>query len=168
VYLAELALTLKVLDIPGHTAGHIAYYGANLLFCGDTLFACGCGRLFEGTPQQMHSSLQKLAVLPDETQVYCGHEYTLANIHFAMAVEPGNTALFELESEMKRLLAQGIPTLPSTVIRERATNPFLRCNQPEVIQSAGNYVGSSLTDPVSVFAAIRNWKNDFVAPRREQ
>ena len=168
VYLAELALTLKVLDIPGHTAGHIAYYGANLLFCGDTLFACGCGRLFEGTPQQMYSSLQKLAVLPDETKVYCGHEYTLANIHFAMAVEPGNPALFELESEMKRLLAQGIPTLPSTVIRERATNPFLRCNQSEVIQSAGNYVGSSLTDPVSVFAAIRNWKNDFVAPRREQ
>ncbi len=168
VYLAELALTLKVLDIPGHTAGHIAYYGANLLFCGDTLFSCGCGRLFEGTPQQMYSSLQKLAGLPDETQVYCGHEYTLANIHFAMAVEPGNSALSELESAMKGLRERDIPTLPSTVIRERATNPFLRCDQLEVIQSAGCYVGLSLTDPVSVFAAIRNWKNDFVAPRLEQ
>ena len=168
MYLAELALTLKVLDIPGHTAGHIAYYGANLLFCGDTLFSCGCGRLFEGTPQQMYSSLQKLAGLPDETQVYCGHEYTLANIHFAMAVEPGNSALSELESAMKGLRERDIPTLPSTVIRERATNPFLRCDQLEVIQSAGCYVGLSLTDPVSVFAAIRNWKNDFVAPRLEQ
>ncbi|GDX59988.1 hydroxyacylglutathione hydrolase [Nitrosomonadaceae bacterium] len=168
VHLVELALALKVIDIPGHTAGHIAYYGANLLFCGDTLFACGCGRLFEGTAQQMYSSLQKLAILPDATQVYCGHEYTLANIHFAKAVEPGNPALSKLESEMKSLLAQGIPTLPSTIIRENATNPFLRCNQLEIIQSAGSYVGSSLTDPVSIFAAIRNWKNDFVTPRREQ
>ncbi len=168
VQLAEFPLSFNVFDIPGHTAGHIAYYGANLLFCGDTLFACGCGRLFEGTPQQMYASLQKLAGLPDETQVYCGHEYTLANIYFARAVEPGNQALLELEAATKKLREQDIPTLPSTILREKATNPFLRCNQLEVIQSAGNYLGASLPDPVSVFAAIRSWKNDFVAPQREQ
>lgn len=168
VQLAEFPLSFNVFDIPGHTAGHIAYYGANMLFCGDTLFACGCGRLFEGTPQQMYASLQKLAGLPDETQIYCGHEYTLANIHFARAVEPGNQALLELEAAMKKLREQDIPTLPSTLMREKATNPFLRCNQLEVIQSAGNYLGAPLPDPVSVFAAIRSWKNDFVAPQREQ
>jgi len=168
VQLAEFPLSFNVLDIPGHTAGHIAYYGANLLFCGDTLFACGCGRLFEGTPQQMHASLQKLAGLPDETLVYCGHEYTLANIHFARAVEPGNQALLELEAAVKKLHEQDIPTLPSTLMREKATNPFLRCNQLEVIQSARNYLGASLPDSVSIFAAIRSWKNEFVAPQREQ
>ncbi|MDO8437746.1 MAG: hydroxyacylglutathione hydrolase [Nitrosomonadaceae bacterium] len=168
VQLAEFPLSFNVLDIPGHTAGHIAYYGANLLFCGDTLFACGCGRLFEGTPQQMYTSLQKLVGLPDETQVYCGHEYTLANIRFARAVEPGNQALIELEAATEKLREQDIPTLPSTIMREKATNPFLRCNQLEVIQSASNYLGVSLPDPVSVFAAIRSWKNDFVAPQREQ
>ncbi len=161
VQLAEFPLSFDILDIPGHTAGHIAYYGANLLFCGDTLFACGCGRLFEGTPQQMYASLQKLAALPDETQVYCGHEYTLANIHFAKAVEPGNPALFELEVMTRGLREQDIPTLPSTMMREKATNPFLRCKQLEVIQSASDYLGESLSDPVSVFAAIRSWKNNF-------
>ena len=168
VQLAEFPLSFNILDIPGHTAGHIAYYGANLLFCGDTLFACGCGRLFEGTPQQMYASLQKLAGLPDETLVYCGHEYTLANIRFAKVVEPGNQALLELEAATKKLRERDIPTLPSTMVREKATNPFLRCNQLEVIQSANDYLGESLPDPVSVFAAIRSWKNDFVAPQREQ
>ena len=168
VQLVEFPLSFNILDIPGHTAGHIAYYGANLLFCGDTLFACGCGRLFEGTPQQMYASLQKLAGLPDETQVYCGHEYTLANIRFARAVEPGNQALLELETATKKLRGQDIPTLPSTIMREKATNPFLRCNQLEVIQSASDYLSVSPPDPVSVFAAIRSWKNDFVAPQREQ
>jgi hydroxyacylglutathione hydrolase len=168
VQLAEFPLNFNILDIPGHTAGHIAYYGANLLFCGDTLFACGCGRLFEGTPQQMYASLQKLAGLPDETLVYCGHEYTLANIRFARVVEPDNQALLELEAATKKLREQDIPTLPSTMVREKATNPFLRCNQLEVIQSANDYLGESLPDPVSVFAAIRSWKNDFVAPQREQ
>lgn len=163
IQLAEFPLSLGVLDIPGHTAGHIAYYGANLLFCGDTLFACGCGRLFEGTAQQMYASLQKLAGLPDETQVYCGHEYTLANIRFAREVEPNNQALIELEITTEKLREQNIPTLPSTLAAEKATNPFLRCDQPEVIQSASNYLGESLSDPVSVFAAIRSWKNDFKA-----
>ena len=161
IHLAEFSLNFSVLDIPGHTAGHIAYYGANLLFCGDTLFACGCGRLFEGTAQQMHASLQKLAALPDATRVYCGHEYTRANIRFAREVEPGNRVLIELAATVEKLHKQNMPTLPSTLAMEKATNPFLRCQQPEVIQTASNYLDKPLPDPVSVFAAVRSWKDDF-------
>lgn len=160
IYLAEFSLYFSVLDIPGHTAGHIAYYGANLLFCGDTLFACGCGRLFEGTAQQMYTSLQKLASLPDTTAVYCGHEYTLANIHFAKEVEPGNQALIKLKVSAEKQCELNLPTLPSTILVEKACNPFLRCDQPEIIRNASNYLGKSLTDPVSVFATIRDWKNN--------
>ncbi len=161
VYLAELSLGFSVLDIPGHTAGHIAYYGANLLFCGDTLFACGCGRLFEGTAQQMYTSLNKLARLPDKTAVYCGHEYTLANINFAKLVEPGNHALTQLQVSAEKQRKSNLPTLPSTIVMEKACNPFLRCNQPEIIHNASNYIGKPLTDPVSVFATIREWKNNI-------
>jgi hydroxyacylglutathione hydrolase len=150
-----------VLDIPGHTAGHIAYYGANMLFCGDTLFAGGCGKLFEGTAEQMAESLQKLADLPNETPVYCGHEYTLNNIRFARVVEPGNQALIEREIVVENLRKQDLPTLPSTIGLEKATNPFLRCQQPEVIKNASKYAGKPLSDPVSVFAAVRDWKNHF-------
>ncbi len=160
-YISEFSLSLRVLDIPGHTAGHIAYYGANMLFCGDTLFACGCGKLFEGTAEQMAESLQKLADLPNETLVYCGHEYTLNNIRFARVVEPGNQALIERETVVENLRKQGLPTLPSTIGLEKATNPFLRCQQPEVIKNASNYAGKPLSDPVSVFAAVRDWKNHF-------
>lgn len=159
VYLPELSLRLSILDIPGHTAGHIAYYGANLLFCGDTLFSCGCGRLFEGTAQQMYISLNKLAKLPDETMVYCGHEYTLANINFARLVEPENQAITQLQILAEKQRKSDLPTLPSTIAKEKACNPFLRCNQPEVIRSASNYAGKPLTDPVSVFTAIREWKD---------
>jgi len=159
VYLPELSLRLSILDIPGHTAGHIAYYGANLLFCGDTLFSCGCGRLFEGTAQQMYISLNKLAKLPDETVVYCGHEYTLANISFARLVEPENQAITQLQISAEKKRKSDLPTLPSTIAKEKACNPFLRCNQPEVIRSASNYAGKPLTDPVSVFAAVREWKD---------
>lgn len=160
-YISEFSLSLRVLDIPGHTAGHIAYYGANTLFCGDTLFACGCGKLFEGTAEQMAESLQKLADLPNETLVYCGHEYTLNNIRFARVVEPGNQALIERETVVENLRKQGLPTLPSNIGLEKATNPFLRCQQPEVIKNASNHAGKPLSDPVSVFAAIRDWKNHF-------
>jgi len=159
VYLPELSLRLSILDIPGHTAGHIAYYGANLLFCGDTLFSCGCGRLFEGTAQQMYISLNKLAKLPDETVVYCGHEYTLANINFARLVEPENQAITQLQTLAEKQRKSDLPTLPSTIAKEKACNPFLRSNQPEVIRSASNYAGKPLTDPVSVFTAIREWKD---------
>jgi len=159
VAIPELGASFSVLDIPGHTRAHVAYYGLDCLFCGDTLFACGCGRLFEGTPEQMYASLQKLLGLPDETKVYCGHEYTLANIQFARAVEPHNQALAAREDDEKKLRAAGKPTLPSTLGREKATNPFLRCLEPAVIDSANKYLGGRLTDPVRVFAAIRDWKN---------
>jgi hydroxyacylglutathione hydrolase len=161
VAIAELGVTFDVLDIPGHTRAHVAYYGAGALFCGDTLFACGCGRLFEGTAEQMYTSLSKLAALPDETKVYCGHEYTLANIGFAKAVEPDNRALGAREARDRKLSEAGKPTLPSTLGDEKATNPFLRCREPAVIESANKYLGSRIGDPVRVFAAIRDWKNRF-------
>jgi len=160
VTIAELGASFSVLDIPGHTRAHIAYYGAGSLFCGDTLFACGCGRVFEGTPQQMYASLEKLRALPDETKVYCGHEYTLANIAFAKGVEPGNTALSTREARDRRLREAGKPTLPSRLGEEKATNPFLRCTEPAVVESVNKYLGTRVSDPVRVFAAIREWKNN--------
>jgi hydroxyacylglutathione hydrolase len=159
VSVPELGVSFSVLDIPGHTRAHIAYYGAGALFCGDTLFACGCGRLFEGTAQQMYASLQKLATLPDDTKVYCGHEYTLANIGFAKAVEPGNTALTAREARDRDKRAAGRATLPSTLGEEKATNPFLRCRESAVVDSVNKYLGARVADPVQVFAAIREWKN---------
>ncbi|MGG7054135.1 hydroxyacylglutathione hydrolase [Nitrosomonas sp. ANs5] len=159
--LEELAIELTVLEVPGHTAGHIAYYGHGRLFCGDTLFACGCGRVFEGSAQQMHHSLSKLAALPDDTLVYCAHEYTWTNIRFAKAVDPGNPALNELEAEAEKRLARHMPTLPTHMAIEKAVNPFLRCSQPAIIHSASQYVRQQLSDPVSVFTVIRNWKNHF-------
>ncbi len=161
VDIPALAASFTVLDIPGHTRAHVAYYGSGALFCGDTLFACGCGRVFEGTAAQMLASLSKLAALPDETLVYCGHEYTLANIRFARAVDPDNAVLAAREERAQRLRAAGRPTLPSTLGEERATNPFLRCAEPAVVESANKYLGSRMSDPVSVFAAIREWKNRF-------
>jgi hydroxyacylglutathione hydrolase len=161
VAVAELGVSFEVLDIPGHTRAHIAYYGANMLFCGDTLFACGCGRVFEGTPQQLYASLQKLIALPDETLVYCGHEYTMANIGFAKAVEPDNASLLEREQSDAQLRRENRPTLPSTIGREKATNPFLRVTRPAVIESANKYLGKRVSDPAGVFAALRQWKNQF-------
>ncbi len=161
VFLPQLPLKLQVMNIPGHTAGHIAYYGANHLFCGDTLFGCGCGRLFEGTPEQMHISLQKLAQLPDETEIYCAHEYTLANIRFAKAVEPLNSDIIRRFEHDQHLRNQGKPTLPSTISMEKLTNPFLRCTEPAVIAAASTYKKATIPDTVSVFAAIREWKNNF-------
>ena len=161
VTIPELGIEFSVLDIPGHTRAHIAYYGAGSLFCGDTLFACGCGRLFEGTAEQMYASLQKLLALPDDTKVYCGHEYTLANIGFAKAVEPANAALKSREERDRKLRESGRPTLPSRLGEEKATNPFLRCTEPAVIESANKYLGARISDPVRVFAAIRDWKNTF-------
>ncbi|HYS76444.1 MAG TPA: hydroxyacylglutathione hydrolase, partial [Burkholderiales bacterium] len=154
-------VSFEVLDIPGHTRAHIAYYGANMLFCGDTLFACGCGRVFEGTPRQLYASLEKLMALPDDTLVYCGHEYTLANIGFAKAVEPDNAALLEREASDAQARRERRPTLPSTIGREKATNPFLRVTTPAVIESANKYLGKRVSDPAGVFAALRQWKNQF-------
>lgn len=159
--LAELDAAFDVLDIPGHTAGHIAYVGHGLLFCGDTLFSVGCGRLFEGTPEQMTTSLDKLAGLPGSTKMYCGHEYTTANIKFALAVEPGNTALRQRLAEVDAALAQGKPSLPSRISDELDTNPFLRTLVPDVAAAAARHANQSLPDRVAVFAALRAWKNTF-------
>ena len=161
VEIPQLGLRFTVLGIPGHTRAHIAYYGANCLFCGDTLFACGCGRLFEGTAQQMAASLAKLAALPDETLVYSGHEYTLANIDFARAVEPDNKELVARAASDAETRRHERPTLPSTIGREKQTNPFLRCIEPAVITSADKYLGARARNPVQVFAALRQWKNSF-------
>lgn len=161
-----LGLRFEVIDVPGHTAGHIAYYcaaldGRPLVFCGDTLFSGGCGRLFEGTPGQMHDSLARLAALPGDTRVCCTHEYTLSNLAFAMAVEPGNTALQGYVAHCKSLRARGKPTLPSSIDTERAINPFLRTHEPPVVKAAQTRAPDSGSDPVSVLATLREWKNVF-------
>ncbi|MFY3383420.1 hydroxyacylglutathione hydrolase [Paracidovorax sp. MALMAid1276] len=163
----SLGLQFEVIDVPGHTAGHIAYFcpaaqGAPLLFCGDTLFSGGCGRLFEGTPAQMLHSLDQLAALPGDTRVCCTHEYTLANLKFARSVEPGNAALLQYSSRCETLRAQNLPTLPSTVALERDINPFLRVRQAAVAQAAkGRDPQVHEEDAVAVMAALRQWKNEF-------
>jgi len=148
-----------VLGLEGHTLGHIGYVGDGKLFCGDTLFSAGCGRVFEGTMEQMYQSLQKLARLPEETLVYCAHEYTASNVAFALAVEPDNNQLQKYRDEVNRLRAQNQPTLPTTIRRERWINPFLRADEPSVIKSVNNR--TTQFDPVSIFTALREWKNEF-------
>ncbi len=157
----------QVIDVPGHTRGHIAYFHraealseAPVLFCGDTLFSGGCGRLFEGTPQQMYGSLQRLAELPGHTRVCCAHEYTLSNLKFAHAVEPDNAELIDYTRWCEHQRAVGLSTLPSRIDRERAVNPFLRCDAAAVISSARRH-GSPSDDAVEVFTALRQWKNEF-------
>lgn len=162
-----LGLRFEVLEVPGHTAGHIAYYspdvdGAPLVFCGDTLFSGGCGRLFEGTAQQMYASLAKLAALPGATRVCCTHEYTLSNLKFATAVEPGNAQLNHYRQQCEERRSRGEPTLPSTIALEIGINPFLRTRQPAVAQAAHQHdPAADPTDPVAVFATLRQWKNEF-------
>ncbi len=160
-----LGLTFEVIDVPGHTAGHIAYYcaevdAAPLLFCGDTLFSGGCGRLFEGTPTQMLASLDLLTALPGNTRVCCAHEYTLGNLKFAGAVEPDNQALTEYTAKALALRQRQQPTLPSTLAIERKINPFLRTRESAVVHAAQSY-DPSARDATSVFAALRQWKNQF-------
>lgn len=154
----------SVLTIPGHTLDHIAYFSAvpePLLFCGDTLFAGGCGRVFEGTMPMMHASLQKLAQLPAATRVYCAHEYTLSNLRFALAVEPVNTALQQRQQRDQRKREQARATVPSTLAIELATNPFLRCTQGDVRAAAEKRAGHALASDAEVFGALRDWKDRF-------
>lgn len=172
---SALDITWQVLDIPGHTAGHVAYCSpalalsdgaaaAPVLFCGDTLFCGGCGRVFEGTAAQMAASLQQLAALPGSTRVCCAHEYTLSNLRFASAVEPANPELAAFVLHCQALRAQGRPTLPSTVAQELRINPFLRTDAAAVVASAHRFDASVPADgsnPVLTFAALRAWKNDF-------
>ena len=159
-----LATGFDVMEVPGHTLDHIAYFHQGerpLLFCGDTLFAGGCGRVFEGTPPMMHASLKSLAALPSDTAVYCAHEYTLANLAFARAVEPDNEALARREAEAEAARARNEPTVPSSLALELATNPFLRCSQPDLLaslKSQGRLQGESAPE---VFATVRGWKDNF-------
>ncbi len=161
-----LNTSLKVISVPGHTLDHIAYFGelpgtGPSIFCGDTLFSAGCGRLFEGTAAQMLTSLEKLAELPAETKVFCAHEYTLANLAFAKASMPGNQAVEERISACEKLRSQGLPTLPVTLAEEKTYNPFLMARHPDKVRSviAGTQVKED--DPVSIFAALRSWKDRF-------
>lgn len=156
---------LEIMEVPGHTSGHIAYFHSDAqtpwLLSGDTLFAAGCGRLFEGTAEQMYRSLQRLAALPSSTRVYCAHEYTLGNLRFAQAVEPNNRAIAERLEQVVRLREAKRITLPSELSIERATNPFLRSAEPVVAAAASHHAGRQLATPESVFAALRAWKDTF-------
>ncbi len=153
--------SFTVLAVPGHTLDHIAYWCAPLaaLFCGDTLFAGGCGRIFEGTAPQMYESLARLAALPDATRVYCAHEYTLSNLRFAVGVEPGNADLLQRQRQCAELRARGVPTVPSTLAVERASNPFLRCAQATVREAVQRQHPGTAGDPAAIFAALRAWKD---------
>ncbi|USD65924.1 hydroxyacylglutathione hydrolase [Vibrio sp. SCSIO 43136] len=151
--------TFLVLGLPGHTKGHIGYYGDGKLFCGDVLFSAGCGRVFEGTFEQMFDSLGKINALAEETEVYCAHEYTAANISFALAVEPDNQLLLNYRDEVIRLRGQEKSTLPTTLRQERWVNPFLRCQEQSVIKAVANRTQD--TTPIAVFSALRAWKNEF-------
>jgi hydroxyacylglutathione hydrolase len=160
-----LGVRFEVMDVPGHTAGHLAYVApslqpAPLVFCGDTLFSGGCGRLFEGTPAQMLQSLRQLAALPGATRVCCAHEYTLSNLRFAMAVEPSNADLMRHQAHCTDLRRQGLPTVPSSIELERRINPFLRSHCEEVITNVRRQAPSAVSQ-VEVFAALREWKNNF-------
>ncbi|WP_454864683.1 hydroxyacylglutathione hydrolase [Pseudomonas rhizophila] len=159
--LSVLGWDFDVYAVPGHTLGHIAYYHHGLLFCGDTLFAAGCGRLFEGTPAQMHQSLSRLASLPEDTLVYCTHEYTLSNLRFAAAVEPGNPDIAARLEKVSQQRNAGVMTLPSTLALEKLTNPFLRTAETSVKQKADERNGQRNQTPSEVFAALRAWKDKF-------
>jgi hydroxyacylglutathione hydrolase len=161
ITLPELNVQFDVIDVAGHTRGHVAYYRRGSLFCGDTLFGCGCGRLFEGTAPQMHAALAKLASLPPETLVYCAHEYTASGIRFATAVEPGNPALPQRSSEVAERLSHGRSTVPFTLADELATNPFLRCREPAVIAAAAARAGHRPAGETEVFAILRQWRDQF-------
>ncbi|MCC5880343.1 MAG: hydroxyacylglutathione hydrolase [Idiomarina sp.] len=161
VNIPSLGLDFSVLACPGHTLDHIAFYAAPWLFCGDTLFSAGCGRMFEGQPQQFWHSLEYLSALPDDTLVYCAHEYTEANLNFAAAVEPDNHAITTYLAEVKKKREDGQITLPSTLALEFNVNPFLRCRMQSVKDAAQQRAQTSLTDPADVFACIRHWKDSF-------
>ncbi len=160
-----LGLRFEVIDVPAHTAGHIAFFcregaGEPIVFCGDTLFSAGCGKLFEGTAAQMFDSLTKLSRLPDDTRVCCGHEYTLSNLRFAHAVEPDNGDVDRHIAECQAVRDRGEPTLPSAIGRERRINPFMRCAEPAVIEAARAH-GAGGGSGSDVLSALRTWKNEF-------
>ncbi len=157
----ELGLAFETLHVPGHTLSHVAFTGHGALFSGDTLFSAGCGRMFEGSPPQMSASLKRLAHLPPETLMYCGHEYTQANLAFALAVEPRNPDTLGYRDAVAALRAAGAPSLPSRLALETRVNPFLRCDRTPVREAAEAHAGGALSDAASVFAVLRAWKDGF-------
>jgi hydroxyacylglutathione hydrolase len=161
VHLSQLDLSLTVLSLPGHTSEHIGYYAPGMLLCGDTLFACGCGRIFDGTAQQLHHSLQKLATLPPDTRVYCSHEYTLSNQRFALTVDPDNQVLQLQNRRDQTLRDTQHPTLPTTLAQELTCNPFLRCDNTAIRDAVQRHCGKILTDSEQVFIELRRWKDEF-------
>jgi len=163
VVLESLGLRFTTLHVPGHTLSHIAFHGPGAVFCGDTLFSAGCGRLFEGTPEQMSASLGRLSELPPSTRVYAGHEYTAANLRFALEVERDNADASLYRAQVAQLRAEDLPTLPSTIGLEHRVNPFLRCSDPGVRAAVAAQSGRSLADSVAVFAGLRAWKDGFPA-----
>ncbi len=154
-------MAFTIIETPGHTLDHIAFYGHGLVFCGDTLFSAGCGRLFEGSPEQMAHSLSKLKRLPDDTWVYCTHEYTQANVAFSQTVDPDNGALREYATWVKEQREHNRITLPSMISKEKAVNPFLRCHTQSVQQAVAEYTGEPYSDDISTFAGLRRWKDEF-------
>jgi hydroxyacylglutathione hydrolase len=158
---SDLGLGFDILHVPGHTLSHIAFAGHGALFCGDTLFSAGCGRMFEGTPPQMHASLNRLRDLAPHTLMYCGHEYTAANLRFALTVEPANAAALDYRERVSRLRAGGLPSLPSRLSLEREVNPFLRCEIPAVRDAAAAHAGHALERAEDVFGTLRAWKDRF-------
>jgi len=161
VKLTDLAFEFDIIALPGHTSGHIAYLSQDNLFCGDTLFSGGCGRVFEGTPRQMLSSLEKLSALPERTHVYCAHEYTQANLNFALTVEPGNSELVFYYNQVLKQREQGIATIPTSIMLEKKINPFLRCDKPSLMNSASEFSGEEVTDKLQTFTIVRAWKDNF-------
>jgi hydroxyacylglutathione hydrolase len=161
VAIGDASGPLRVVSVPGHTLDHVAYLGRGFVLCGDTLFAGGCGRLFEGTPDMMLESLDRLAALPDDTRIVCAHEYTEANLRFAAAVEPENAAIAERQASVRALRSEGRPSVPSTLAVERVTNPFLRTREPAVMAAAARRSGHATAAGAETFAAIRAWKDRF-------
>ena len=159
--LLDGALNLRVMATPGHTAEHLTYVGDGDVFCGDTVFACGCGRVLDGTMAQMFASVQKIAALPDNPLIYCGHEYTANNIRFALAVEPDNEALQRRHMETAKKRADGLPTVPFSLADERACNPFFRLQESAVKEAASHWAKRELPDDEAVFTALRRWKDSF-------
>ena len=161
VSLDSIGVNFSIIDLPGHTLGHIAYHTDGMLFCGDTLFSGGCGRLFEGTPQQMLHSLNKLVALPDHTKVYCAHEYTAANLNFALSADPENVDLIYYYNQVTLLREKRLSTIPSTIAQEKLVNPFLRTNQTAIQQSVSEYTEQEITNSLEAFTALRAWKDVY-------
>ena len=162
--IAELGdgmLSLTAIDTPGHTTGHISYHGHGCLFCGDTLFLAGCGRLFEGTAEQLHHSLQRLAALPDDTLIYCGHEYTLDNLAFAQSIEPDNTCIAKRIKSCQQQRQQQQPTVPATLAQEKQSNPFLRCHMPTLQQAIAKQSKQHIDNAQDAFTALRQLKDAY-------